>query len=552
MVVEQFLYLFSANTDSLEDGEKQAQKENEKLQKGLKETDKIANDMGEGFSDLIATAGGALVSLLSFSALSAGIAETSQYIDNLGKTSRLYGENANQLAAYQELIVKSGGDIGSFQGVIKKLNGDFNEFVTTGNTGILPFMQRLGIDMVDSSGKARKVLDVLPELADQFSTMSKAESAGLGEKLGLDEATITLLQQGRAEVEKQVKAQEQLFSVTDEQIKVFEDFNDSVSDTSTAFRGMFVQIGADILPILQYFLERVQGIVGFFAKHKDFATGLFIALGTAITAYALPAIIKLGTAMIVNFAPFYLIGGIIAGIAISAGLLYDDFMTFLEGGNSGLEKLLKWLNFTDEEIEGIRKAFKELGTTIVKAFSFAFDLFKGFMGLVGTVAKGLYKAFEPLLWLFGKAIVGSIQLAINSIKKIADIAGSVMDFFGFGEDDKNIKVDKELNLNTSSPQKLTKEQQEQRDYEAAVMGAYARNFDQDEVLQESANNPLNNTNSNIISNNSNRSSNSNVNIDKIEVQTQATDTDTITREIGNSLNSELKRTTATFEDGIQG
>ena len=48
-----------------------------------------------------------------------------------------------------------------------------------------------------------------------------------------------------------------------------------------------------------------------------------------------------------------------------------------------------------------------------------------------------------------------------------------------------------------------------------------------------------------------RQSTSNINIDKIDISTQATSTDQISREISTSLTNQLKKTTATFEDGIE-
>jgi len=535
MIAEVFQFVFEGETESLVKGEKEAEKQNEKLQKGLKKTDQMANDLGSGFSDFIATAGGALVSILSLSALTQGIAETSEYVDNLGKTARMYGENATQLAAYQEQVVKAGGDIGSFQGVIKKLNGDFNEFVTTGTTGILPFMQRLGIDMVDAQGKARKVTDIFPELARQFETMSKAESAGIGEKLGLDEGTITLLQQGEEGLNKLIEKQKSLFSITDEQVKVFEDFNDSVSDTKTAFRGMFVQLGSDILPILQYFMEKLQGGISFLTTHKELVTGMFIALGTSITAYALPAIIKFGIATVTAFAPFYLIGGIIAGIAVAVGLLYEDIMIFLEGGNSGFEKLLKWLSFTDKEVQQVRETFSKLGEVISDVFNFAIDLLGGFFNLIGTIGKGIFKAFEPLLWVLGKGIVLAVEGAIKAVSGLVDIAKGIGKFFGFGGDEeKTINLNENKNITTSNLNSGSLEAETN-------------------ALKAMASSPLNNMTPNMITNQgSTRSTNNSVKVDKIEVVTQATDADGIALAVDNSLAKQMKKTTATFEDGIQG
>ena len=47
------------------------------------------------------------------------------------------------------------------------------------------------------------------------------KSANIGKKLGLDNATIRMLQMGRAELDEQIKTQKELFSVTDEQVEIF-------------------------------------------------------------------------------------------------------------------------------------------------------------------------------------------------------------------------------------------------------------------------------------------------------------------------------------------
>lgn len=503
MIIETLTYLFDADISKLQKGEKTAEKDAKNLDSALGKVDKTAETLGKSFVDMIATAGGALTALLSFSALSAGIAQTSAYVDNLAKTSRLLGENINELGAYQELVVKSGGDVGGFQSSVKALNEQMNEFVVTGSTGALPFMQRLGISMVDTNGKAKKALDILPELAEKFEKLSKTESAGIGKKLGLDEGTIGLLQQGRKEVEAQLKRQKELFSITEKQAKVFEDFNDAVSDTSTAFRGLFVELGADILPIVKYFLTKIQDFAIWLKQNEKFVTGFFIALGVAITAYALPAIIKMGIAMITAFAPFYLIGGLIAGIAIAVGFLYDDIMTFLEGGNSAFGEFLKWLGLSDEKIEGVKNSIKQTGA-----------FFKEFFSDLANIILHPIQALEDFIAMISDAI-GLTGVFSKASDAVSSGMKKVKSFFGFGDDES-----------------------EQTQAQAVVAGANS--------------NPYNMVNSNILNTSrSNSNKTSNIKIEKVEVQTQATDANGISQSIGDSLSSQLKNTTATYEDGLE-
>lgn len=527
MVVEVFQYLFQGDVSSLEQGEKKAQQQNEKLQQGIKKTDEMANNLGASFADLIATAGGALTALLSFSALSAGIMETSTYVDNLAKVSDRLGENINDMGAWQEVVKKAGGDVGSFQGTLKGFTSQLQDLSVKGENEMLPFLKKLGINYKDSEGKVKSALTLFPELADSFQKLSKQESAGIGQKLGLDEGTITLLQEGRKSVEEQLSTQKKLFTITRDQAKIFEKYNDSVDDTKTAFRGMFVELGTSIIPILQYFMEKIQDGISFLAKYKEFITGVFIGLAAAITAYTLPAIIKFGIATVTAFAPFYVIGAIIAGVALAVGILYDEISTFVNGGESAFEDMLKWLGMTKEEIEALRQLFVSAGESISDILSFVGQLLKGLLGIGVVVGKGLFQVFEPLLWILGKGIVGAIELAIKGIQKIASVAKGVMDFFGL--DGGDMEVNKSLSTTT--------------DLKVPNINDY---FD------KANSNPLNNTNSNILQGGSNKTSNTSVNVDKVEINTQATDADGIASAFNSSLSDQLKKSTATFEDGIEG
>ena len=545
-IAESFLYLFQADTSSLIKGEKEAEKQNKKLDAGLKETDKTSHKMAGSFGNLIATAGGALTALLSFAALSKGISQTSDYVDNLSKTADMYGINANELAAYQEVIVKAGGSVSGFQSVISNLNGSFNEFITTGNTGILPYMQQLGISMVDAEGKAKNVLDTLPEIADSFSKMSKAESSGFGKKLGFDDSLILSLQQGREEIEKQLLAQKKLFSITKEQTDIFAKFKDTVSDTQTSFRGLFVTLGAEILPVVGYLMTKIQDGIGFMSEHKDLMKGIFIALSVAITSYALPAIVSFGAASIVAFAPFFLIGGAITGLIALFGLLYEDIAVFLSGGSSAFGDLLKWMGLSDDAIQSVRDAIVGLGGAISNTFGFAIYFIQEFFKLGVQVAGDVFNAFKPLLNFFSVTLTKAIEGVFGFVDSLIENIKKALVFMGLLKDDEAEK---------NQTKRFAAQKQFTNNLPDGVTAENVQYYTRDELskLREQQNSGINNTTSNMVSSSSTASmqSTSNINIDKIDISTQATSTDQISREISTSLTNQLKKTTATYEDGIE-
>ena len=72
-----------------------------------------------------------------------------------------------------------------------------------------------------------------------------------------------------------------------------------------------------------------------------------------------------------------------------------------------------------------------------------------------------------------------------------------------------------------------------------------------ENFNKMINNPINyNTSSMMNKQTSNISRTNEFKIEKIDINTQATNTEQISREISNSLQQELKKTTSTYEDSI--
>ena len=387
---------------------------------------------------------------------------------------------------------------------------------------ISPALNRFGVSLKDTNGVLKTSTELMPELADMFSQISKQESANIGKKLGLDNATIRMLQMGRAELDEQIKTQKELFSVTDEQVEIFQKFDKALAQNKQAFRYLGTELGSTVMPILEYFIKKLNGGIEFLAKHKDFAVGVIIALAGAITAYALPSMIRLGIATVTAFAPFYLIGAIIAGVAVTIGLLYEDLMVFLEGGTSGFQNMLEWLGFTGDEIEAIRQAFIIAGEQIGAIFDTLGTIIQALFG--GLVAGGrvIFETFEPVLKLIGEGLVGAIKTALGFIDILSNAVGAVADWLGFGGD-KDVKVTKE---------DVTKQALD--------------------VVNKTENNPLNTMTPNTTSQMSNsKTQNNQVKIDKIEIQTQATDSQAISKTVGANLQSELKSAVANFDDGIE-
>ena len=555
MILNSLLFMFDADVSKLIEGEQKANTQTEKLQKNISETDNEAQNLGNTLSATIATMAGALASLISVGALTSSILQAKDYTLELDRTAESMGLLRNELGSLNAIIEQQGGNL---QGLAGSLDG-LNEKVVEASKGegeFADFFKRFGINLKDAQGHIKSTTDILPLLADSFERMGKVESFSIGRKMGLDEATIRTLQLGRAELEANLQKQKQLFQITDKQVEAFQKYDKSLKTGQASFRDLSIIIGADIIPVFTFFMDKVNSGIDFVKEHPDLVKGVFIALATAITAYALPAIINFGIASITAFAPFYLIGAVIAGVAVAIGALYEDISIFLEGGNSAFEDLLRWIGATDEEVQAFRQAFIDAGKGIADTFQVLIDLFQTFLNLLFQGGKAILGVFEPIVKLFAEGFIIAIKTVLGYLSKLGDVMKDVKSWFGFG-DDVNVEMSKKIEISNNSDKNSMKESLigDKNSMKESLIGdknlnkESSNNKDFSFLANEMGSNPINKMNSNTISN-SNKNVSSEVKIDKIEIQTQATDSGAISKDIGNNLTNELNRVNANYEDGI--
>jgi len=498
--------MFEADASKLEHGIDDAKKKTDGLTHSLKASDQVANKLGSSIKEMVATAGGALLAGFTAKAIYDGIQGAADYADRIGKVSDALNVNVTDLSAWSDAVEMAGGNGESFISAASELQAKLTEISVKGTSDALVFFQQLGISMTDANGKAKDVMTMLPELAGAFEKMDKTQSMGIGKRLGLDEGTIMLLQQGKKAVEEQIAQRKELGTITKEEAKVAADYHDSISRLQYSFRSLFATIGLSVLPAMQWLMDGMTKMVSFFKKHSDFMVGLFIALGSAIAVYVVPPLLSAAAASIAAFAPFLLIGAIIAAAAAAFALLYDDVMNFIDGNDSLIGQIVEKYPMVGDIVKGLAAPFMLLYDVAKAVFGFLVDLIdnpaQAWDNFVNAVVEGISKLSNMFPDFFGMISDGA--------EKIAGVIGAVKDFFGLGGD---VTVAKSV-----------------------VAGANAS--------------PLNGVTSAAITNSATKSTS--VSVGKVEVHTQATDAEGISRSIGSTLSDEVKRATSQYDDGIIG
>lgn len=378
---------------------KEAKEDIEQLSDVLEETEGSAKGAGAGLDDvsdaadnnsfaiggLTKSLAGLAIAYVSFEAIATGVMENALAIDKIGKFSQVLGENIVEIDAWGEAVARSGGSADAFRGSVESLNTRLADIKITGGGEIVKTLAMMGVNATTAGGQVKSAFDVLPQLADSFQRMSASQSFSFGRKLGLDQGTILLLQQGRQAVDELVERQKMLGGVTEDGYKKAALFNDQWDDTKRMFNSLWMTGNSTILPILTDVLTLLEKGMMWVRQNQDLVEGFFIGVAGVITTYYLPAISSVAAATALAIAPFLGIAAAITAVGVAVALVYEDFVKWSEGGDSLIGDMLGPFTEFKEQMLQIFEDIKEGWKSFTDFFDetgksiggFLFDTFGG-------------------------------------------------------------------------------------------------------------------------------------------------------------------------------
>ena len=373
-VIETLYLLFDADTDGLKKGENEAKKS----------TDNIAG--------MFTRAAGIAAAAFAAAGLGQKIMAQAALNDQLGDTASLLGVNAQQLDLWSQAAVMADGTAEGFQASLKSLAGEAAAIATKGTSRLKPFFDELGISMVDAQGKARNVMDILPELAGAFEGLSKQEALGMGRKMGLDEGTIMLLQRGRHGVEELTGRMEALGVVSEAATEAAGAYDEQSKVTARIFELMASKATEYVLPALTAIQKGFEMAYSFIQQHPDLIKGVGIAFGVAgavIFASYVPAMWAAASATLAAAAPFLLVAAAVGAIGLAFALAWEDIRVWQAGGDSLIGKFLgSWIEMEDtvfRTFDSIGEYWDRVIENIVSGIEKAVALWKDIKGGGGAL-----------------------------------------------------------------------------------------------------------------------------------------------------------------------
>ncbi|MEQ4731246.1 hypothetical protein AB7W97_01295 [Providencia rettgeri] len=406
--------------------------------KGTKEQQKKAKEQADEFTKSINNGVKALATLFSTILVSTGlqklIDDTAKANDQLNFMSKNLGVNATTVKRWQGAAEMAGGSAEGMAASMGGLSKSLWDMVTMGDTSVLPYFNALNVGVMKNNGELRNLDDILLDVSDSLSKMSRPQAYNFAKNMGFDEGTINMLLQGRDALEQQLATQKDIIVSSEQELEISRQLRQQNSLINLQWEGLKTLIANYLMPYALKFAEVVSGFLNYLNKNRDTAVMVFKAMGAVIGLTLIPLALKAGAAFMGMFAPLFGGVGLVLLLAAAIAALYDDYKTWKEGGKSlfdweewdgsitfilkKLDELETWFKdttigkwFTDQngDIEGWKLALTGVGAYIGGKWAFGII---GALLSIGKVFKGLINMPTMLL--------AATAYALNEYRKYLD------------------------------------------------------------------------------------------------------------------------------------
>lgn len=371
----------------------------EKVGQNVKQAKNLTEAMGK-----VAKGAAALFALVTGSnALDKLIRETAEANVQLDNLSRNIGMGRNSLQAWGGMAEMAGGGAEGMKGSLAGLSMGITRLTTMGDTSVVPFFNAFGVALLNADGKARNLDSIMLDLSDRFSKMDRVQAYNLAKSMGLDDGTINTLLLGRAEMEKMLEMQRNLYRSGEKEIAVSRELTRSRAYLNQQWDALKNMVADALAPHLLRLVKLVSGFADYLMRNENTMKHVFEGLAFVLGAVLLPVLWSAVTALYAFIAPFALAAAAVAALGAAFVLLYDDYKTWAEGGKS----LFDWGAFTGYiktskvSVDSLTKGFTYLLTGYTSWSEAGKGLFdwlrlKGFIDENGVSLRSLANGFKSL------------------------------------------------------------------------------------------------------------------------------------------------------------
>lgn len=382
---------------------------NKKLTESVSETDKVVGNVTKTLARWFSVAAAAtgLIKLVD---------QVQQLNNELYFLERNLGMSSQTIKNWQGAASAMGGSAQGMTESMKSLNMGMNDFVVMGDTTLLPFMNALGVSMVDTQGHLRKTDDVMLDLADSFSKMDREQAFSIASKMGIDEGTFNTLVQGRQEMEKMIAYQNTMYKSSEAELQASRDLAKNRALIGSQWESLKTMLGNAVIPLFVKLSEVALGMFEYLQQHQREVQAVFKALAFVIGAVLTPILVKATIAALAFIAPFIPFIATVGALGAAFGLLYDDYKTWAEGGKSLFDwgAFSKYIDNATLSTDNLKNAFKNLYKDMINN---TIPTLRGYAEIIQKLVSGDFKGAGLQAWDMIK------QLGSNVAGVVDDLTG---------------------------------------------------------------------------------------------------------------------------------
>lgn len=370
-------------------------------------------------------------------------------LDEIKQLSNVTGESADQIYLLGKVAEVNGSSAQAAQSSIEGLSRVIGEAAAGVGRGAKSFEQ-YGLSAKKANGEIKSSSELFGEISEKMQQMSNQEQIAMLSKLGIDGSMIQMLRLGNDELAEQIALAEALtLGVGNaENAETAAAFKDALTQVSQVFTAIGEYVSLRVAPSIQrlaesftkWFVENndfIKSILNGFSKVLSFLFEVAGAINNVIesTIGWKSVIIALGglmlwlsRRMLLAFAtnPITLAVGAVTALF----LLIDDFMTYLEGGETALGDF--WKPFADgwRSIKPLLDKAKEWVKSFANGWDDALDVIKplkGVLTIIWSAIESIYGSFSRLL----KQIFGATSAVVefgNNGESVGSALASVFNF----------------------------------------------------------------------------------------------------------------------------
>lgn len=408
-----FTFLFETK------GSDKLKKDVKEIEKGLKDTEQNTKNLTRSNNELLSSVTRLYASYLGFKKILTEVFGYASGGEQLLLLSRNAGIGAEQLQKYGVALANYGGNLSSVSATLSHLNQQMQDLKFGKGGALQEASLRYGLDISGANGLATGE-ELLFNIAKRMQGLNQTEQLDFGRKLGLDPATITWLQTGLDNITKDLEKASKLTLYSPEDIENSRKFQISLRELNLSIQKIWASLSRFLMPIFTAIFDIGKSIFSYLAEHKGFILGFFGALGVAL------GVVAVATGVITGQFLFW--AGVIAGVSALIGLLVDDIITFMEGGDSFIGFLIdnfmdfvKFLEKIGSTISNIFiKAFEDLGQSLIEPFIALGKFFNEFFDNLGKkILSSIIGVFDFIIekWNKLKSWIPFINKDTNIIKQ---------------------------------------------------------------------------------------------------------------------------------------